>query len=283
MDKSSCASDFIGNNIMKFPVEKINLSFCKYLLGVNKNATNMAVLEELGRYPIFIDIVIKTLNYWSNLQVRRNTKPLLYECLLASEKLHMNGTKSWLTSIHKILSIFDENNTGNLKHQINITGIKKRLQTFFEAFWTISISNQVGKRGNNKLRTYCKFKCYFSAENYINQIPFNKRVNYTKFRISAHTLAIETGRHTRPVTPVERRLCRVCELDETEDEIHALIRCSKYSDKRQECFDAISKLSINFATLSDENKLVYLLNSEGNELEVSIDLVNYIFNGRRSS
>ena len=98
-----------------------------------------------------------------------------------------------------------------------------------------------------------------------------------------YTSCIETGRHVRPVTPVERRLCRFCELDEKEDEIHTLIQCSKYSDKRQECFDAISKLSINFATLSDDNKLVYLLNSEGNELEVNIDLVNYIFNSRRSS
>ena len=37
-----------------------------------------------------------------------------------------------------------------------------------------------------------------------------KRVNYTKFRISAHTIhvAIETGRHTRPGIPVEHRLCR---------------------------------------------------------------------------
>ena len=182
-----------------------------------------------------------------------------------------------VTGIHKILSIFDENYTGNLQHQINITGIKKKLQTLFEAFWTISINNQVGKRGNNKLRTYCKFKCYFSAENYINQIPFNKHLKLHDVSNKCPHASNWTGRHKRPVTPVERR------LDETENGIHALIRCSKYSVKRQECFDAISKLSINFATLSDENKLVYLLNSDGNELEVSIDLVNYIFNSNRSS
>ena len=153
MDKSSCVSDFISIYIMKFPVEKINLSFCKWLLGVNKNAANMAVLGELGRYPIFIDIVIKTLNYLWNLHVHRNRKPLLHDCLLASEKLHINGTNIWVTGIHIILSILDENNTCNLQHQINITGIKKKLQTLFEVFWTISISKNRSTEGCSKLKS----------------------------------------------------------------------------------------------------------------------------------
>jgi hypothetical protein len=33
--------------------EKLNLKFCKYLLGVNKRSTNIAVLSELGRMPLF--------------------------------------------------------------------------------------------------------------------------------------------------------------------------------------------------------------------------------------
>ena len=31
--------------------EKLNIKFCKYLLGVNKTSTNIVVLSELGRYP----------------------------------------------------------------------------------------------------------------------------------------------------------------------------------------------------------------------------------------
>jgi hypothetical protein len=34
--------------------EKHNLKFCKYLLEVNKRSTNIAVLSELGRMPLFI-------------------------------------------------------------------------------------------------------------------------------------------------------------------------------------------------------------------------------------
>ena len=37
-------------------IEKLNVTFCKYLLGVNKKASNLAVKGELGRYPLYIDV-----------------------------------------------------------------------------------------------------------------------------------------------------------------------------------------------------------------------------------
>ena len=42
--------------------EKIDNFFYKFALGVNKKATNLAVREELGRYPIEFDIWHRALN-----------------------------------------------------------------------------------------------------------------------------------------------------------------------------------------------------------------------------
>ena len=281
--KTACPINFMSNNFSKLPIEKINISFCKWLLGVNKNATNLAVLGELGRYPLFVDAILKTLNYWLSLQARRNTKSLINDCLKVSETLHERGTKSWITGIHNILSIFDENYTGHLPSKINISNIKSNIKDEFKKFWKKQITSLHGKNGGNKLRTYSKFKGQFSQESYVTQIPFSRRANYTKFRISAHTLAIETGRHTRPVTPVENRLCRNCELQETEDEFHALLRCTLYKDKRKEAFDAIDILCHNFNILSEEDKLIYLFNSEDNILDICVEFINHIMNNRRSS
>jgi hypothetical protein len=36
---------------------KLNIKFCKYILGINKKTTNLAVLAELGKFPIYISIV----------------------------------------------------------------------------------------------------------------------------------------------------------------------------------------------------------------------------------
>ncbi|KAK3107890.1 hypothetical protein FSP39_024531 [Pinctada imbricata] len=211
-------------------------------------------------------------------------KPLLNDCLLESENLHETGTKSWISGIHNILSLFDASYTGILPKKLNISNIKQKIKKEFEKFWTMKITNKkFTNHGGNKLRTYSKFKSHFTTENYVNQIKFSKRVGFTKFRISAHSLAIETGRHTRPVTPVENRLCRNCASGEIEDEVHVLIRCTQYTDKRQEVFETVGDICKNFNILSDENKLLYLLNSEDDTLMICVDFINHIIDTRRSS
>ena len=48
-------------------IEKLNVKFCKYLLGVNNNASNLAVRGELERYLWYIDVVVSMVNYWIRL------------------------------------------------------------------------------------------------------------------------------------------------------------------------------------------------------------------------
>ena len=43
------------------PCEILNIKLCKYILGVNKHATNDAVRGELGQYPVLISIIYQTL------------------------------------------------------------------------------------------------------------------------------------------------------------------------------------------------------------------------------
>ena len=42
----------------KAPFEKLDLRFCKSLLGIHKKSSNIATRGELGRYPIIIHILI---------------------------------------------------------------------------------------------------------------------------------------------------------------------------------------------------------------------------------
>jgi hypothetical protein len=54
-------------NIFKeWEMEKLNLKYRKHILGVTKLCTNIAVLSELGRYPLYIDLfMLKQLfMYW---------------------------------------------------------------------------------------------------------------------------------------------------------------------------------------------------------------------------
>jgi hypothetical protein len=48
--------------------EKVNLKFCKYMLRVSKKCTNIAVLTELGRFHMYIDILKQMLMYLHRLE-----------------------------------------------------------------------------------------------------------------------------------------------------------------------------------------------------------------------
>ena len=50
---------FSNNDIL----EKIHLKFCKILLNLKTSTTSYMVYGELGRYPIYIDIEIRTVPY----------------------------------------------------------------------------------------------------------------------------------------------------------------------------------------------------------------------------
>jgi hypothetical protein len=60
----------------------------------------------------------------------------------------------------------------------------------------------------------------FGFENYLHILSdFNRRKSFTKFRISNHKLKIETGRYSKPITPLENRICKKCFSDEIESVI----------------------------------------------------------------
>jgi hypothetical protein len=70
-----------------------------------------------------------------------------------------------------------------------------------------------------------KFKFIFRYETYISDIRNISHRNFlTRFRIrtSNHKLHIETGRYTRPITPVENRMCSNCNSKSVEDELNFL-------------------------------------------------------------
>ena len=74
------------------------VKFCKYLLRVNKKASNLAVNEELGRYSYFIYVVLSMVRYWV---VLNDTKiRLLY--LLLSNFEHRKILSQFRISAHRL-------------------------------------------------------------------------------------------------------------------------------------------------------------------------------------
>ena len=45
-------------------LKKSHSRLCKFILGVNKYASNLASKAELGRYPIVISALLHSIKYW---------------------------------------------------------------------------------------------------------------------------------------------------------------------------------------------------------------------------
>ena len=134
--------------------------------------------------------------------------------------------------------------------------IKRVLTTEYGAVWTDKISTE----GN--LRTYRKFKSVFGSEDYLSLTNSKYRKALTRLRISAHTLAVERGRYTRPPTQLQDRTCPHCP-DKVEDEIHFLLKCPKYKEDRQVTLQEIEKICPNIRFLDEENKFIFLMSAGG--------------------
>ena len=110
--------------------------------------------------------------------------------------------------------------------------LKKYLQKSFLETW-LDIRNSY-LLDTGKLSTYFKFKFTFNYESYLNMNNFNNRRILTKFRLSNHSLRIETGRHERKLNTVSgklellprcERLCQHCSHYLIENELHFVLEC----------------------------------------------------------
>ena len=251
----------IEKSYEQYDCEKLNIKFCKYLLGVHKKASNYAVLGELGRYPIYITIICSIFKYLVRLQDMDNDS-LLFKAYTVSKNLSDNGKKSWINNVEQMLQELNIKNSN-----IDISNVKNILIKRFRLFW----NNKVNQNG--KLDTYVKFKNNIGMEPYHLQIKNgNHRKALTRLRISAHTLEIEQGRYKNK--PREERLCSSCKKIENED--HFILNCSLYLNERTILLDIVNKLVPNFKNLIEDQKFLYLMTCE--DTIIMKELGKYVFN-----
>ena len=81
----------------EWEMEKLNLKYCKYILGVTKLCTNIAVLSELGRYPLYIDLLKQLFMYWYRLE--HSPSDILSRAYNEYESSNNQSNNSWYTNL----------------------------------------------------------------------------------------------------------------------------------------------------------------------------------------
>jgi hypothetical protein len=232
--------------------ENVHIQFCKFSLGVGKRTTNIAVLRELGRYPLLLEVILNIFRYFKYLL--KSEDVLLSESLKVSKSLKSLNINSWYGSIESLTQYI------NIDVE-KVKNMKIDLKQKYNFVWRSEIYDRNNKQGGNKLRTYRLFKDNISLEKYLLILNEDERRVLPKFRVSAHNLEIDKGRYIGVKT--EDRICKLCNTG-VEDETHFLLQCPVLENKRTQIINNIKNLNTNFNNLSNKSKLIWLMSSEDN-------------------
>ena len=243
----------------KFQPEVLNQKVSRLLLSVHKKCSRLAVLGELGRYPVMLPALKLCIKYQSQIE-NTDKSSLIYKVM---QDMRTNPQiDCWNSRVDKIKKLLNIRRLFGKPEKIG-KNIDRILRSKFDRFFLDEINCcKVGTDGldHNKLRLYKTIKGSFSPEPYILQINNrNQRAWLSRFRTSAHRLRIETGRHISPVTPLHKRICVYCDCNKIDTEQHAILHCKTFNIKRQ-CFLARVKIIVpTFCMLTHEQQLKTIL------------------------
>lgn len=237
-------------------IDAIQNRAIRFFLGVGKYTPNDAINGDMGWKPPSAKLWVSVFRQWKRFTVmdrdRVNFKVFNWSlnfdkknwCYRVKEKLKENNHE-FFTNIDNILS------------KQCILNLESILFEKYKNEWKNRILAQgIGK----KLRTYKLFKSSYGTEKYLSYyIPYKYRSALAKFRCGVAPLRIETGRFERK--KVEERVCFHCN-NVVEDEKHVVLTCPLYADLRFNLYDEISKCDSNFNLLSDDDKFIYLFNTD---------------------
>ena len=150
--------DGLGKYLDSTAIEKVHVKFCKFIMGVNKRAVNLAVKGELGRFPIRFSCIIQAFRYRYHLQETSNS--LLQEAVSVSKSLHNNGISTWFSFYDRVCKYIN----AKVDDPSAVVTLSSFLCEKFTVYWGNTRSSF------SKLDTYRSFKSSFCMEGYLDTI-----------------------------------------------------------------------------------------------------------------
>ena len=249
------ASDFWGTLKLpkNKPFETLFHSFCKQLLGVQKQTSNIGVLLELGLVPLELYARKNAFKNWHRIAKLKEANLLV----TSSYENACTQKLSWPNHCKEILSKIGMQDIFISRRDDRNCHIK-----IFQRQWDIFHQEALAEinQPDSKLRTYKTIKLKLGMEQYLHLIPCPKvKITMSKFRLSNHKLMIEKGRHNN--VNRAQRFCPFCPK-EIEDEIHFVMNCKGFTEQRRIFFTEVAAKHNFFLNMNDAEKFHFLLTEQ---------------------
>lgn len=242
-----------------FSYEKVQTSFCKYMLQIPKNCNNFAIRAELGRFPICLNIWKHVIKYWQRLQTKSGNINL-DSAFLEMKTIQSNWTEG-ITKIIKTSGFAYIANDPKLAQPLFHKQIFMRLKDqYLQKF--IQLADDAKSKSLTLLKD---LKETYQMSNYLKLKQDVK--NLSKLRTNTSILAISEKFNRTDANFA----CPFCK--ETETIEHFILNCRKYSSERNTFITEVKTFIKNFAHLEKKEQLAIILNCTSSKCKTS-DLNN---------
>ena len=240
--------------------EKVQQRAIRYFLGVHSKSPLLSLEGDMGWENLQSRRHINMVKYWNRMVNMSNTR--LTKCVFLYDKSVCKNNWS-----HDIKLLFEElgiEESFSNGHEIDLEMLSKEIAVHDNDTWKCKLQHKP------KLRTYVQFKETFETEEYVRHCSSRrKRSLLAQFRMSILPIALETGRFKG--LPIEERICKLCDRNAVEDEIHVLCSCDLYHSMRDTMYNRITQRHENFVNLDNESKFQLLMRFEWKEVAEFLD------------
>ncbi len=176
-------------------VEIFHLEFCKNILGIHRNAPNLGCRAELGRFPLLSEK--RAAKFW--LHLSDTPTDSYHHSAFTYRKKHPESDP-----LHYLVEKHQLNSTIQFKYS-KMKETEKITQEEYIHDWQHKVAQL------KKLTYFHSIKSDYKLAPYRSSIKnYGQRKLLTKYRLSEHSLSVETSRHKQSWRARELRLCSHC-------------------------------------------------------------------------
>ena len=225
----------------------------RYFLGVHRFSSNFVINGDMGWLSCRNRRKIAMINLWNRLVKMPSNRFISH--VFNWDRKFSNMRNTWTNEMNNLFNDLDLTHTFYQVDHCDTSTAYERLMNLEEHDWNLSRFN------SDKLRYYNMYKaCYTPDEYVLSDMPKCQRSILAQFRAGILPLEVEVGRFRD--TPLSDRICKLCSLNNVEDEYHLLLECPIYADPRALLFQKVNiKRNVNLEDFDFIDKFNYL-NSE---------------------
>ena len=192
-------------------------------MGVHRFSAKSALMGDIGWTLCTVRRKVNMLRYWNRLIEMTNDR--LTKHVFENDYRSVNHTKNWCYFLYKLMSDNGLEDVFLRKECCDLELCQARLVQKYETEWKTEL------RRKPKLRLYRNLKSSLGVEKYLQlNLPSNQRSILAQLRLGILPLCVETGRYIN--LKFDDRICKQCNDNVTEDEMHFIFECSLYQVER---------------------------------------------------